>query len=92
MCKKPYEKSESDSCTGNECVGDTFHRSDKICRQTVMVKDNRGPLLVIELPKTAPWFSISGFTFDENLPWDFIQNFVSKQTLMNEYDRLSKKI
>lgn len=34
---------------------------------------------------------IKGFDFDEDLPWDFIDNYVSKQLLINEYNRLVKR-
>ncbi len=36
--------------------------------------------------------SINGFEPDEELPWNFIDNFVSKPQLENEYKRLSKTI
>jgi radical SAM superfamily enzyme YgiQ (UPF0313 family) len=34
--------------------------------------------------------AIDGFEFDENLPWDFIENYLTKQLLINEMKRLSK--
>lgn len=36
--------------------------------------------------------AIEGFDFDEHLPWDFIENYVPKDLLKNEYKRLSKYI
>ena len=33
---------------------------------------------------------VNGFEMDDNLPWDFIKNFVPKQLLINEYNRLNK--
>ena len=34
--------------------------------------------------------SINGFNFDENLPWDFIETTITKNHLINEYNRLAK--
>lgn len=34
--------------------------------------------------------SINGFEFEEALPWDFIENYVTKDLLTNEFRRLSK--
>lgn len=34
---------------------------------------------------------VDGYSFDERLPWDFIENYVPKQLLINEYNRLIKK-
>ncbi|MBE7710970.1 MAG: radical SAM protein [Cyanobacteria bacterium SIG31] len=33
---------------------------------------------------------VEGYVIDESLPWDFIQNYPTKQLLLNEYNRLSK--
>lgn len=33
---------------------------------------------------------ISGFNIEEQLPWDFIENYPSKQLLINEFKRLQK--
>ena len=35
---------------------------------------------------------VNNIDFDKNLPWDFIENYPPKQLLINEYNRLSKKI
>lgn len=35
---------------------------------------------------------INGFELEETLPWDFIENYVPKHLLINEYNRLLKKI
>lgn len=34
--------------------------------------------------------SVNGFDFEEKLPWDCIENYPTKQQLINEYKRLSK--
>ena len=34
--------------------------------------------------------AIEGFNFDEEFPWDYIENYVSKERLINEYKRLTK--
>jgi len=36
--------------------------------------------------------SINGFSFEEQLPWDFIENEPRKDLLINEYNRLNKKL
>lgn len=36
--------------------------------------------------------TIDGFTFDDDLPWDFIENYPPKQLLINEYNRLLKRL
>ena len=36
--------------------------------------------------------AIDGYGLDENLPWDFIENYVSKNLLQNEFKRLSKYV
>lgn len=33
---------------------------------------------------------INGYEISENLPWDFIENYLPKQLLVNEYNRLHK--
>ena len=35
--------------------------------------------------------SIEGFSIDENLPWDIIESYPTKELLINEYNRLLKK-
>lgn len=39
---------------------------------------------------TAQLKAITGFDFAERLPWDIIENYPTKQLLINEYNRLSK--
>ncbi len=41
----------------------------------------------IDITKT-----IDGFKIDETLPWDIIKNYPHKQLLINEYNRLSKRL
>lgn len=36
--------------------------------------------------------TIDGFEFTDKLPWDFIENYPPKQLLINEYNRLLKRI
>lgn len=36
--------------------------------------------------------TIDGFDLDDILPWDFIENYPSKQILVNEYNRLLKRV
>lgn len=36
--------------------------------------------------------TIDGFEFTDELPWDFIENYPPKQLLINEYNRLLKRI
>ena len=36
--------------------------------------------------------AIDGYGLDENLPWDFIENYVPKNLLQNEFKRLSKYV
>lgn len=36
--------------------------------------------------------TIDGFEFTDELPWDFIENYPTKQLLINEYNRLLRRI
>ena len=36
--------------------------------------------------------AIEGFSLNDTLPWDIIENYPSKQLLINEYNRLSKNV
>ena len=36
--------------------------------------------------------AIDGFDFEDYLPWDFIDSYPGKQLLINELERISKKI
>ena len=34
--------------------------------------------------------TIDGYSLEENLPWDFIDSYLPKQLLINEFNRISK--
>ena len=36
--------------------------------------------------------AINGYDIDETLPWDVVENYPRKQLLINEFERLKKKL
>jgi len=36
------------------------------------------------------YYATQNYAYEQSLPWDFIQNYPTKQLLLNEYNRLSK--
>ena len=61
---------------------EVYKRGGKIGAYKSSLKD-----LGLDITKT-----IEGFDLEENLPWDIIENYPSKQLLKNEYNRLLKRL
>ena len=61
---------------------EVYKRGGKIGAYKSALKD-----LKIDISK-----AINGYDIDETLPWDVVENYPRKQLLINEFERLKKKI